>query len=346
MAAASIVARVKGYLVALGVLTDGQLLIGDTDDKPAPKTVSGDATLAKTGVLTISADALAATVSGRAKMADDFFNEATVDAKFVDGAIDGSDKIKAASIGADRLAPGVAADVDSGTVATARLLFANQPTHDDTIAIGADTYQFKLVATDIVVTNDAYIGVVISVVNAAGTRANLIAAINGTAGDVGLDKSDASPALSVGTESVFADEVGTTVRIQSADDVGGTPIAADPSLVLTESITDAADVWDIGSGANLNTVGGKAGAAREHAVSAQVAVTAAMLASGLKIDFPFTPTAFRVNARTATGVPAYANGAVTDTWTIVGTGVLFTPGTPGGGNLVATDLFQIEAWSG
>lgn len=60
MPAASIVARVKGYLVALGVMTDGQLLIGDTGDKPAPKTISGDATLAKTGVLTIAAASVTA----------------------------------------------------------------------------------------------------------------------------------------------------------------------------------------------------------------------------------------------------------------------------------------------
>lgn len=73
MAAAQIVARVKGYLKSLGVMTDGQLMIGDTDDIPQPKTVSGDATLAKTGALTIAAAAITA-----AKIADAILTGAKV----------------------------------------------------------------------------------------------------------------------------------------------------------------------------------------------------------------------------------------------------------------------------
>lgn len=74
MAAASIVARVKGYLVALGVMTDGQLLIGDTGDKPAPKTISGAFTLAKTGVATLASGA----VSAAAMIADSILNGSKV----------------------------------------------------------------------------------------------------------------------------------------------------------------------------------------------------------------------------------------------------------------------------
>lgn len=230
---------------------------------------------------------------------------------------------------------------DEGTVATARINMATNPTAGDTLTIGADVYQFKAAAG--AVTNDTYKGVVRGA-NAAASRANLIAAINGVAGTTGLTMVDTvTAALSEGTENLVADEVGTTVRIRSADDVGGTAIAADPSIVLAESLTAAADVWDVGN-VNMNTLGGQAESTRKRSLSAEIALTAAMLVSGIKIDFPFTPTAFRVNARKATGIPAYANGAVTDTWTLVSTGVLFTPGTPGGGNLVATDLVQIEAW--
>lgn len=234
---------------------------------------------------------------------------------------------------------------DEGTVATARLNMATNPTANDTVTIGADVYQFKSAAG--AVTNDTYKGVVRGA-DAAASRANLIAAINGEAGVTGLKMIDTTTAaLSEGTENLVADQVGTTVRIRTADDVGGTPVGADPSIVLGEALTHAADIWDVGN-VNLNTLAGRAAVTRKRALSNQVAITAAMLpAAGfgsIKIDFPFTPTDFRVNARKSTGVPAYANGAVTDAYTIVSEGILCTFGAAGGGNLVATDLLQIEAW--
>lgn len=58
MAAAQLVARIKGYLKNIGVATDGQLLIGDTGDMPAWKTITGAITLAKTGVATLTAASL------------------------------------------------------------------------------------------------------------------------------------------------------------------------------------------------------------------------------------------------------------------------------------------------
>lgn len=45
--------RFLGGLVRVGPLADGEILIGDTGKLPAPKAISGDATLAKTGALTI-----------------------------------------------------------------------------------------------------------------------------------------------------------------------------------------------------------------------------------------------------------------------------------------------------
>jgi hypothetical protein len=47
--------RFLGRLTKIGPLADGQVLIGDTGSTPKVKTISGDATLAKTGVLTILA---------------------------------------------------------------------------------------------------------------------------------------------------------------------------------------------------------------------------------------------------------------------------------------------------
>ena len=45
-------------VTATSVLTDGQLLIGDTSNDPAPQTVGGDITITKTGVVTIANDAV------------------------------------------------------------------------------------------------------------------------------------------------------------------------------------------------------------------------------------------------------------------------------------------------
>jgi hypothetical protein len=107
---ANVLAKVRGAIVRLTAMTNGQVLVGQTDAVPVPKTVSGDATLSAAGALTLAAGALAASVAGRAKMADAFFNAATVDSKFATD-----------SIGEDRLAPNelngrVAANVAEGNV--------------------------------------------------------------------------------------------------------------------------------------------------------------------------------------------------------------------------------------
>lgn len=230
---------------------------------------------------------------------------------------------------------------DLGIVETAHLLFANQPAHNDTIAIGADTYQFKLIATDIVVTNDAYIGVVISAVNAAGTKTNLIAAINGTAGDVGLDKSDASPAISVGTLNVLATSIGTTVRVQPATAPGGTAVVGAVSIVLAESITDAADVWDVGA-VNMNTLGGASASWRKYA-TAEITLTSDMITNGFRVTFPFTPVGFRVQARKSDG--GIRTGAVTDLANIATAGVNFSGLGQVAPAYQATDILWVEGWS-
>lgn len=54
----NIMASVRGALLRLGALTDGELHVGQTGLEPLPKTISGDATLAKTGALTIAAGAI------------------------------------------------------------------------------------------------------------------------------------------------------------------------------------------------------------------------------------------------------------------------------------------------
>lgn len=51
--------RVQGKLDAIDPMTDGQLLIGDTNDKPLPKTISGAITITKAGLTALAAGAVA-----------------------------------------------------------------------------------------------------------------------------------------------------------------------------------------------------------------------------------------------------------------------------------------------
>jgi len=54
-----LIGNAAGDIVATAVLTEGQLLIGDGTTDPAVATMSGDATIASTGALTITANSVA-----------------------------------------------------------------------------------------------------------------------------------------------------------------------------------------------------------------------------------------------------------------------------------------------
>lgn len=193
---------------------------------------------------------------------------------------------------------------DDGYIGNAELVMSAQPVAGNTIGIGADTYEFDGVGANINVTIAG---------SAALTRAALITAIN-----------------TLGTEAVFADENGNNVRIQFADAAGGTPIVGTPtSMVLTEVITDAADVWNQ---ANLNATGGPA--VTKHA-SGTITVTAENLATLVELPMSFTPVGVLWLAFASGGIPK----ATTATVVIDGDSLKFdfdAGGTP----LVATDYVQ------
>lgn len=193
---------------------------------------------------------------------------------------------------------------DDGHIGNAELVMSAQPVATNTIGIGADTYEFDGVG--------ANINVVIGA-DAGETRDNLIEAINTS-----------------GTELVFADENGNNVRIQNADAVGGTPVVGTPpSVVLTEAITDAADVWNQ---ANLNATGGPA--TTKHA-SGTIVVTAENLATLVELPMSFTPVGVLWQAFDASDVPK----ATTATVVIDGDSLKFNFDA-GGTPLVATDYVQ------
>lgn len=233
---------------------------------------------------------------------------------------------------------------NAGAIPSAKLALANQPTDGDTLTIGADVYEFVNTAVDTIINNDTRIAVVIGA-TAAATRANLIAAINATDANnqhatVTL-ADELTPAKANGTETVFADEVGTTVRIQGADVVGGNPTAGEYSIALGEAITHAADIWNVGN-VNLNTLADGAASARS-VTFASVTVTAAMISNGYSVVFPFTVVGFTLFAQAATG--GIRAGAVGDLAVASGTSIGLTFSGGAAPAWQATDVLTIQAWS-
>jgi len=203
---------------------------------------------------------------------------------------------------------------DEGCVAVASLDFVNQPNANDTLTIGADVYEFGGVGGNI--------NVVIGGTPAA-TLTNLVTAINGS-----------------GTENIFGQAAGTDLRILSADGAGGTPVGADPSIVLAEAITHINSIWNVGN-VNMNTLGGRAKAARRHSAT-EVVVTAAMIANSLSVAFPFAVVSFLVQAHDpAAGTIRFG----TDVFMVGGGGdVACTFGGGAAPDIQVNDVLTVEAW--
>lgn len=199
---------------------------------------------------------------------------------------------------------------DQGHYGSAEIKIATKPTATDTVTIGADVYEFGGAGANINVTIGA---------DAASARANLIVAIN-----------------TLGTEKVFADNPttpATSVRIQQADRVGGTPEKGVPdSLVLASSLTAGTDGWNA---ANLNERGQPELTKR---AAGRIVVNATNLGFPVYIHLDFTPVSLRWTARSATG----AYKTTTATGAITGNKIVFDFAA-GGTDLAATDIVDWEA---
>jgi len=155
----------------------------------------------------------------------------------------------------------------------------------------------------------------------ADARANAIVAVN-----------------TLGTENVLATATATGLMIQPATAPGGTVVAANPSIVLAETIADAADVWLCGA-VNVNTLGGEAYALKKRC-RATIAITAAMVAGAFYrlFDAPFTPARISgILVKTAAGAVRYD---VTDQFTLVGSSFLWT--SAGAVHLTNTDVLEVD----
>ena len=236
---------------------------------------------------------------------------------------------------------------DDGTIANAFLGLATIPTATNTVTIGTDVYEFLNPAGQ--VANDANIGVSIGL-NVAASRTNLINAINGVGTGIAdgiLNNAGTGPVIvENGTESLVASPLSTTVYIKSADAVGGTAIAANPNIVVGETLTNVADYWNIDSsgigGISLNTTGGRTANSNRKSMTS-ITVTANMITNAFTVYYPFTIKDYIVQIRSVGGI-VRANG--TDTFSLIGTtGIDCLPGGGVAPDIQVGDTITYLVWS-
>ncbi len=197
-----------------------------------------------------------------------------------------------------------------GVVGEAIILIGTLPSINDTVVIGAETWTFVAAAASTYQ------------VTRGATPATAIAAL--------VAKINASTAL-----YIVASALATGVKIQFAQTAGGTAKIGTPtSLALSETLTDAADVWNQD---NLNATG-----QTNHLYQTVTGVecTAENLATVFTIPMAFTVTSlnFRMVAADGTPLPSRTAKAA-----IVATGVEVTFDN-GIDPAVATNVMIIQAY--
>lgn len=200
--------------------------------------------------------------------------------------------------------------IHRGVKGEAILLMGTNPTADDTVVIGAETWTFKVAAAS---TYQVTIGG-----DAAASIANLVAKIN------------ANTAL-----YIKASAISGGMKIQYAQTAGGTAKWGTPtSYALSETLTAPADVWNQ---ANLNAIGQTNHLYETHC---DVTCTAENLATVFTIPMDFTVTTLRFRMVGSDGTPLPSSTAKAE---IVAAGVKVTfdnGGDPG----VAGQIMHIDAY--
>lgn len=202
-----------------------------------------------------------------------------------------------------------------GIVPSVRLNLATNPTANDTVVIGGHTFKWVAALGAAVAQTQVKIGA-----SAAASLAVLVNAINGVADAVNILEGTTSfvaAATAAGWAVVADNSAGTVVRVRevlaSYHGLANYAVAKAPtSIAVSETLTDASDVW---SHANLNLTGQGPG---KKFVKHAVTVTAAMLTFGsLTIDLPFTPSAASLEWEVRTAGGLNLDGP-TDTVTVSG----------------------------
>lgn len=181
------------------------------------------------------------------------------------------------------------------------------PTHQDTLVIGDDTYEFIATGTGTVVADDGNIAVAIGG-NAAATQAALVAAINGTASaeHATITLADAStPAIGIGSLPVFGMVTSNVLSVLWSTKQGKDPSTLTlaelkewpahtdgiPSVPLSDTLTAGGD-WtfddlDFANGWVFNPAYGVA-----SCIGLTIAVTTEMVAAGAVVIYPVAGMVF------------------------------------------------------
>lgn len=220
--------------------------------------------------------------------------------------------------------------VNEGVVPSSRVAFSVNPTANDTMAIGGTTFKFVSALGAAAAQVQVLIGG-----TAAASLANVIDAINGKASNKGSAWAEATTPFAV---TVVADASTTTqLRIRWADKRGGNALAGvAPSTALTASITGGASAW---INDNLNTIGKAPSSVRNGYV--QITLTAAMitaLATGVFVEFPFTPSTWQWMVVDSTGAGRWT---LTDTLVLDGNALKLV--SAGATHVVATNVLSVWA---
>lgn len=199
----------------------------------------------------------------------------------------------------------------AGSVANAVLAWPDQPLDGETVTIGADVYEFDPLGT----VTPGNIPVLIGV-DAAATLTNLVNAIN-----------------SHGTEFVRAATayVGVGLWVRIADAVGGTLVGGYRNISLSDTIADAAFVW------NQQDLGSVGWQTTRNWMSDYVSINAVNAAN----DFAFSTTGWNIGNFQA---QVYRSGRLiltTATFTAIGSNLVVANG--GGSPLLAGDIIRIWA---
>lgn len=203
-------------------------------------------------------------------------------------------------------------EIQSGSPASTTLLQGGQPSANDTLDVGADTYEF----------------------DGTGT-ANINVTIGGTA-EATLDNLLAA-AVANGTENLLWDKLDAThLRLRNADAPQGNLLAGEQDIAIDAS---GATNWSCEAGdVNMNTLGGAAAGTAEMASTTLTITTAMITATTARVSFTFTPRVVQFSAYTSAGV---VKAFTADAVNIVGDDVVLTLGT----DLANTDVVHITAFA-
>lgn len=188
----------------------------------------------------------------------------------------------------------------SGTIPSARLNLATIPTTTNTVVIGGHTFKFIAALGAVEAATQIKIGTL------AQCQSRFIDAING------VTNADVVKGTVPFAKPVVADLIDTTrirvryAAIQGGDATAATKGTAAANIAVSETLANAADVWDR---VNLNLTGESD--SNRFAVST-IAITAAMItAAKVYVEFEWTPLDVSWVAHSAAGVILPASDAVT-----------------------------------